>query len=233
MSSSVGKLWYMKKIDVFSEMSSEEMEELSELTRMQDVPKGKPLYFPGDTSDTVFMLKKGRVRISRMDRDGHEITLAILEPGEIFGEMALTGEDERKSRAETLEKSFICLISRDRFLRFLEDHPELNFRITRLMGERRRQIEEKIDQLLFRDAPTRMAFVLKDLFENHAEPQDDSESHRIQFSHQDLADLTGLTRPTATTLLNEFKQEGMIEMGRREVTLKDPAKLRRKIQSDD
>lgn len=101
------------------------------------------------------------------------------------------------------------------------------------MGERRRQIEEKIDQLLFRDAPSRMAFVLEDLFENHAEPREKTESPRIHFSHQDLADLTGLTRPTATTLLNQFRQEDIIEMGRREITLLDPGKLRQKVQLDE
>lgn len=232
MSSSAGKLWYLKKIDVFAEMSQEDVEAFSDLTHIEDVPAGEPLYFPGDTSDTIFMLKKGRVRISRTNPDGKRITLAILEPGEIFGEMALTGEEERKTRAETLETSFMCAISRERFLGFLEDHPALNFRITRLMGERRRQIEEKIDQLLFRPAPARLALVLQDLFENHAENDGEDGAPEIHFSHQDLADLAGLTRPTATTLLNELEDEGVVEIGRRQLVLKDPAGLRRHLADD-
>lgn len=229
MTSAVGKLWYLKKIDVFSEMSDEEMEELSDLTHVQDVPEGQSLYFPGDNSDTIFMLKKGRVQISRTDPEGQQITLAVIEPGEIFGEMALTGDKERQSRAETLQNSFLCAISRERFLNFLEDHPELNFRLTKLIGERRREVEEKIEQLLFCDAGTRLALVLQDLFENHAEPGDGEAHPKIEFSHQELADLTGQTRPTVTTYLNELQKEGILDIGRKALELKDPSGLERRV----
>ncbi len=74
------KLWYLKRINLFSEMSEAEMKELENITRMEAVKRKKPIYLPGDPGDSVFLLKSGKVKISKSSEDGREITIAILEP---------------------------------------------------------------------------------------------------------------------------------------------------------
>lgn len=225
------KLWYLKKTDLFECLDQEEMQRINEMTRMDEVPKNQPIYFPGQRSDMVYMLKKGRVKISRHTPEGKKLTLALLEPGEIFGELSLTGEGERTTSAETVEKSLICAASKEQFQDILDDHPELALEVTRIIGDRRRKIESRLEQLIFRDASVRMAIILLDMFENHAEESEDGEDPWISFSHQELADLTGLTRPTTTNLLNEFQEKGMIELGRRKIFLKDLPALTRAAES--
>ena len=94
------KLWYLKRINVFSGLSRGEMRELKRITRMVSYRKNETIYLPGDPSETVFLLKKGRVKISKLSEEGKEVTLAILEPGEIFGELealqAVPRESSRK-----------------------------------------------------------------------------------------------------------------------------------------
>lgn len=224
-------MWYLKEIDLFSQLDEEEMERLGDMTHAEDLKAHQTVYFPGDTSDTVFMLKRGRVRISQSSPQGKQHTLAILGPGSIFGEMSLAGEETRRTRAETLEESFICAASKDRFLDFLKDHPEINFRITKMFGDRRREIESKIEQLIFQDASGQLAWVLLDLFEKFSESDDEGESPRIRFSHEELASLVGLTRPTVTHLLNEFQEEGLIDIAHRSLTLQDETGLKKITES--
>lgn len=232
----VGKLWYLKKFDLFSRLEHEEVEVLAEQTKMDTIDEGQTIYFPGEPADTVYILKKGRVRISRSTEEGKKITLALLEPGEIFGELALTDESDRSTIAEAAENSLICSLSDSKFQDYLSDHPELNFDISRLIGSRRRQIESKIENLIFKDASGRLAYVLKDLFENHASSEENTEPPTsvypaINLSHEEIADLSGLTRPTTTKLLNEFEDEDIIELNRRDIHLKKSRKLTKKIDA--
>lgn len=219
----VAKLWYLKNVKLFEELGSEELERLAGMTSMTHVEPSEPIYFPGDDSRTVYILKKGRIKISRSTPEGKRITLALLEPGEIFGGLSLADQASRETRAEAVAESVVCAVSRDRFIEFLAEHPELNFEVTRMMGDRRRAIETRLEALLFRDAPDRLAYILNDLFENHAEETDGDPT--LNVSHRDLAELTGLTRPTTTQLLNELQEEGVLELSRRELTLRDPTSL--------
>jgi CRP-like cAMP-binding protein len=225
----VGKLWYLKKFDLFSRLDHEAVEKMAEKTTMDTVDAHQKIYLPGDAADTIFILKKGRVKISRINSDGKRITLALLEPGELFGELALTGEDERSTMAEAVENSLICSATTEDFTNFLSEHPELNFEINRVIGERRRKIESKIENLIFKDASERLAYVLKDLFENHPSEGSTDNLSVISLSHDEIADLCGLTRPTATKLLNQFQDDGVIQLNRRKIKLEDPHRLRSKV----
>lgn len=219
----VAKFWYLKRLDLSEALDDEGLEELAALTSMNRFEENTPIYFPGDPSDTVYILKQGQVKISRSTADGKRITLTLIEPGEIFGGLSLIDQKDRETRAEAVAESVICAVPRDPFIDFLAEHPELNFEVTRMMGDRRRAIETKLETLLFRDAPSRLAYILNDLFENHAGSVEGAPT--LNVSHRDLAELTGLTRPTTTQLLNELQEEGVVELSRRELTLRDPIAL--------
>jgi CRP/FNR family cyclic AMP-dependent transcriptional regulator len=222
VSQEAGKLWYLKKIDLFEQLESEEMDQLADMTHVQDVPKNQPIYFPGDNADTIFMLKKGQVRLSRTTPEGKSITLAILEGGEIFGEMALGDKQERTTRAETTENSYICAAPREKFLEVVEKNPDLNIEITRMIGERKQRIESRLQNLIFKDSRDRVEYVLRDLFENHAHEQTDNDLPKLSLSHEQIGRLAGLTRPTTTSILNDLQEEGLIELGREKISLEAP-----------
>jgi CRP-like cAMP-binding protein len=219
VSDRAGKMWYLKKINLFDHLDDEIMEELGDITHVQDVPEGQPIYFPGDNADTIFMLKKGRVRLSRSSPEGNNITLTILEPGDVFGEMALTDAEERQTRAETMSNAFICSSPKEKFLEVLRQNPDLNLRVTQMIGDRRREVEARVQNLIFKDSRERVLYVLDDLFENHSV---DNTGQEIEFTHEQIANLTGLTRPTTSKVLNELAEKGVIELGRGCVRLVDP-----------
>jgi CRP/FNR family transcriptional regulator len=89
------KFWYLENFNIFKDLKDESMQELSRITSMQDIPKNQPIYFPQEPSNSIFFLKKGRVKLTRTSNDGKEMILALVNKGEVFGEMAYFDEGER------------------------------------------------------------------------------------------------------------------------------------------
>lgn len=220
------KLWYLKKFNLFEEFTPEEMEALVPITHMGRTPLGTPFYLPQDPSDRVFLLKEGRVKISKVSEDGKQLTLGILEPGEIFGELALVDEGPRGTTAEALEDTFICVIGRRDFERLLEKKPGLALKVTKLIGVRRKAIEAKVEDLVFKDVGSRLAKLLLELAASYGTKVGKGTRIDVKLTHQELAALIGSTRETTTSTLNEFRRLGLIEVEKRRIVVVDDEALK-------
>ncbi|MBI5197787.1 MAG: Crp/Fnr family transcriptional regulator [Nitrospirae bacterium] len=215
------RLWYLKRIKLFSGLSEDEMKRMEQLTRMESVRRQQPVYFPGDPGDQVYLLKEGRVRISRITEDGHELTLEILEPGEIFGELEALENSLRDTMAVALDDISLCVIRKDDFESFLQRRSDLSIRLTKLTGLRLKKIENRIGNLLYRDIPSRLAGLLLDLAEEMGKEEGGSILIRTRFTHQELANLIASTRETVTLTLGEFRKKGLIDFDRKRIIIRD------------
>jgi CRP/FNR family cyclic AMP-dependent transcriptional regulator len=221
------KLWYLKRIHLFAGLSLAELQEMDRITRMQEVKKRQPIYLPGDPANTVYLLKKGRVKISSTAPSGKEVTFEILEPGEIFGELEALEELPRETSAEALEDVLICAIRREDFDHYLHEHPDLTVKLTKLIGFRLRKIHSRVEDLVFRDVPARLAHVLLELSETMGIPDGAMIRLRVKLTHQEIANLIGCSRETVSTILGEFRERGLISVESRTITILDPAALGR------
>ena len=104
------KLWYLENFGMLKALSKDEKEKLDSMAVMRHAPKKEVLYFPSDSSNSIYMLKAGKVKISRLTPEGKEIILIILGPGEIFGELGITGQQEREEFAEVTDDAIICVV---------------------------------------------------------------------------------------------------------------------------
>ncbi|MFQ5893233.1 MAG: Crp/Fnr family transcriptional regulator, partial [Nitrospinota bacterium] len=195
------RVWYLKRFNLFEEFEPAEMEALVPITHMDKVAARRTLYLPDDPSDRVFFLKEGRVKISKLSEAGKEVTLAILEPGEIFGELALVDEGPRGTVAEVLEDTFLCFIERNDFQKLLESRPELALEVTKLIGARHKALEAKVEDLVFRDVNARLAKLLLELAESYGTEVGEGTRIEVKLTHQELANLVGSTRETTTAIL--------------------------------
>lgn len=225
------KLWYLKKINLFTGMSSEEMETLAQKTRMESVSKKTPIFFPGDPSQQVYLLKEGRVKISRISEEGREVTIALLAPGEIFGELEVLGDAPRDTLAEALDDSKICVVKKDLFLDMVSKKPEFSFRLTKLIGFRMRKIENRVEDLVFKDVPARLARLLLDLAKDYGKESPDGIFLQIKLTHQEMANLIGSIRETVSAILGDFKREGWISFEGRKIILLKPERLKKRTES--
>jgi CRP-like cAMP-binding protein len=219
------KLWYLKRIHLFAGLGPAELKEMERITRMQEVKKRQPIYLQGDPANTVYLLKKGRVKISSTAPSGKEVTFEILEAGEIFGELEALGASPRGTSAEALDDTLICAINREDFDRYLRDHPDLAVKLTKLIGFRLRKIHSRVEDLVFRDVPARLAHVLLDLIETTGVPEASGVRIRAKLTHQELANLVGCSRETVSTLLGHFREQGFVRTEGRNIIVLDKSAL--------
>jgi CRP-like cAMP-binding protein len=213
------KLWYLKHINLFSALSQAELQEIDRITRMQEVKKRQAIYLPGDPSTTVYLLKKGRVKIASTAPSGKEVTFDILEAGEIFGEFEVLEGGPRETLAEALDDTLICAIRREDFERYLRQHPDLTVKLTKLIGLRLRKIQSRVEDLVFRDVPSRLAHLLLDLSKSEGVPDEAGIRIKVKLTHQEIANLIGCTRETVSNTLGQFRERKLIQIEGRSITL--------------
>ncbi|MEX0704595.1 MAG: Crp/Fnr family transcriptional regulator [Planctomycetales bacterium] len=219
------KFWYLKRCDLFERLTSEQTAALERRSRSRTFDRGDLIYLPSDRNESVLLLTSGRVKIYHLTAEGKQAVLALVEPGEIFGELAVFGEGRREEFAETMEKSTLVLIPGEAVRELMEQHPLVSMQVTRLMGLRRQQVERRLKSLLFRSNRERLAFLLLELAEKYGQPSSQSILIGIRLSHQELANIIGSTRETVTVLLGELQAEGLIAVSRRQIILREPVRL--------
>ncbi|MFY4730938.1 Crp/Fnr family transcriptional regulator [Nitrospira sp. BLG_2] len=219
--SAPNKLWYLKHIRLFDGISPSEMQEMERITRMETVKKRQPLYLPGDPSSNVYLLKQGRVKIANTAPSGKEVTFDILEPGEVFGELDVLEDAPRSTSAETLDDTLICVIPRKDFDQYLAMHPNVTVKLTKLIGLRLKKIQSRVEDLVFRDVPARLAHLLMELSKSDGAENPQGIRLRAKLTHQEMANLIGCSRETVTATLSQFRDDGLIQMDGRTLIIID------------
>ena len=220
------KLWYLKNVNLFHGMTDEQMRMIEERTVMREIRRKEVLYLPGDAGDRIYLLKRGVVKISALTDDGKEIILALMRPGEVFGEEAVLEEAPRDHMAEAYDDALICVVTRQDFMGILRAHPELAFRVTKLVGFRLKTLRNRVEGLLFKGAPARLAQTLLDLAAEHGVADSRGALIPLKLSQQDLANLIGVTRESVNLALSDFRARGLVESAGRSLRVLQAEKLR-------
>ena len=220
------KIWYLKRCKLFQMVPPEELQTLEYRCRFRQFPRGTPVYLPVDQANGVLLLTKGRVKICNFTEEGKQAILAFIEPGEIFGELSILETDSlREEYAEATEKASVILIPSDVMDGLVQKHPSVSLGITRLFGLRRKRIERRLKNLLYRSNRERLIHLLLELVEAYGKRTSLGIDLGIKLSHQDLASVIGSTRETVTVVLGELQAEGKLQLGRRKIMMTDLAAL--------
>lgn len=229
MPDTISNLWFLEKFDLIKELPYEVRLELDRCGVLHQNLKKEVVYFEEDISDTVFFLKKGRIKVSRLTPDGKETALYLVRAGEIFGEMALMGEDRRTHRAEALDEIMLCSFKKDDFHRLLLKYPELSRRVMKKIGERQQIIEQRLADLVFRGADERIVRFLLEYARPHLRPEIDEAFVRPFFTHEEIAHLTATSRQTVNTVLNELREIGLLQFDRQKLYVKQFGALLKRL----
>ncbi|MEQ1656566.1 MAG: Crp/Fnr family transcriptional regulator [Nitrospira sp.] len=213
------KLWFLKHIRLFDGITPAEMQEMEKITRMEEVKKRQPLYLPGDPSSNVYLLKRGRVKIANTAPNGKEVTFDILEAGDVFGELDVLEDAPRSTSAETLDDALICVIPRKDFDQYLAMHPNVTIKLTKLIGLRLKKIQSRVEDLVFRDVPARLAHLLSELSKTEGVADKQGIRLKAKLTHQEMANLIGCSRETVSTTMGQFRDDGLIQMDGRTITI--------------
>ncbi len=220
------RIYHLQATELFQDLSREELAALEEKMPERTVEAGQLIYSPQERGEALFILKKGRVRLFRLSPDGKSLTTAVLEPGSVFGEMALLGQGMHESFAETMEPSLLCTLNKRDVQELLLSDPRVARRLIELIGQRLLEAERKLEEFAFKSVPERLASLLLHL----AHIQDPGTSPApvplaARYTHQQLAEMIGTYRETVTKTLNEFRQQGLLRVERGQIVLLDPQSL--------
>ncbi|RMF08018.1 MAG: Crp/Fnr family transcriptional regulator [Candidatus Neomarinimicrobiota bacterium] len=219
------KLWYLQNFNLFEGVKPDMMKMMEEKTHMTRSGKKEIIYFPEEPSDTIYFLKEGKIKISRLTEDGRSMTLQLLGPGEIFGESSLLGQEKHENIAEVVEDALICSISKDQFQEMMNENPMLTRSVHKFIGFRLRKIESHLEDLVFKNARERVESFLKRYVRTFGKKMVDGWRVRPFLTHQEIADLTATARQTVNTILNDLVQAGTISYSRRYFHVHDPGWL--------
>ncbi len=227
MPSSSVPVFCLTEVEVFQDLSPQEMADLAAKAPMRTAAAGTLLWSPHEPHSVLFIVKAGSVRIYRLSPEGRRLTIAVLGPGSLFGEMEVMGQRMGDGFAEAREPSVLCLMSEHDVRTLLLADSRIAARIIYGLGRRLTDVEQRLADAVLKPAPQRLAAVLCQLVE--AAPEGGLLSPRgpeIRLTHEQLADLVGTTRVTTTKLLGDLRDAGILRLRRGGVVVLDRHRLR-------
>lgn len=206
-------------------LSDEDLRGLLKRSQDTNLDSGETFFTPEDTSERLFILKKGRVRIFRTS-EGRELTLAEIEPGMMFGEMALTAQRIRGSYAQAMEPSVLISMSLPDLEHIIEENPQVGTRLLHLLSERLAAYESRLEGLTLKEVPARLANLILLLGEGEGvmTRQDIKIPHH--YTHERLGTMIGANREAVTRAFGLLQDQGAVELRRRLIHIKDIGALR-------
>jgi CRP-like cAMP-binding protein len=214
-------------VDVFESLSEEEIKRLNGQLSDIHLEPGQIFYTPQDRSERLFVLQKGRVRVFKMI-DRREFTLAVVDEGTVFGEMALTAQRLQEAYAQAIEPSEVSVMHREDLERLVLEKPEVGLKITHLLSERLRRYETRLEDITLKGITARLASVILLLLESEGVVSGSSYLKLpIHHTHEQLGTMIGTNREAVTRAFSQLQDEGVVELRRRLIYVGDIEALKR------
>lgn len=223
-------LWYLENIDVGGIFCPQKMGQSMGDDHFKKFKKDDYIYLPDEASDKIYFINDGRIKIGSYADNGKEITKAILTKGEVFGELAMIGEEKRRDYALTLEDAEICVISSSELKNLFKDHSSLSVFFMKMMGSKVIEMENRLESLVFKDSRSRIIEYLVELVNKRGQRVGYEWVVRNFITHQDIANLTATSRQTVTTVLNELRNKEMLTFNRKRLLVRDMDLLKAEIK---
>jgi CRP/FNR family transcriptional regulator, cyclic AMP receptor protein len=219
-------LWYFESVNLYHILCPHKVRVMGERHQFLQFKKDQFIYFPEQAADNIYMISEGRVKIGHYLDDGKEVVKSILTKGEIFGELALAGEERRSDYAQAMDSNTtVCPLGIEDLKNLMFEDKELSFKLLKLVGLRLMKLERKLELLVFKDARTRVIEFLKDAAAWKGKKVGFETMIPTKLTHKDIAALTGTSRQTVTTILNELKEQNLINFDRKKILIRDLEKL--------
>jgi len=224
----VDEVW--RRAPLFAALDDEAAAALSASMTECRLARGQVLFHEGESGDTLYVVTRGKVKLARTAADGRENVVALLAPGEMFGELSLFDPGPRTSRASAVTESRLLELGQKELRGWLTGRPEVAEALLRAMASRLRRTNETMSDLVFTDVPGRVAKALLDLARRFGSSSPDGVHVPHDLTQEELAQLVGASRETVNKALADFAGRGWLRLEPRAVMLLDLDRLRRRAR---
>ncbi len=218
---------------LFRDLAPEEIERIAKIGGNKKLAANETLFLKGDPGSALYGVLSGRVRISSSSPDGKEVIISILEPGGVFGEIALLDGMPRTADASALEPVELFMIHRREFLEFLKGHPTLTTHLLKMVCSYVRSSNEFVEDFIFLGLSKRLAKRLLSLRLFYGEHLTETEPKELKISQVELGQIMGTSREAINRQLQEWRKEGWIKLGKGRINILDPEALRELVEEED
>lgn len=215
------KIFYLKQLNLFKTLPQSQVEYISNKLTMKKYGKRQVLFEPED-KNKVFILKHGRVEIYNLTSDGKKIVVDVLGPGSVFGDLGINEVNEQFIEA-TID-SLVCVIEKQKFFDMVSKNPALANALVKELFSKIIEAEKQVAALASDNLLTKLKNLLSRLARKYGEERDGEITISAKFTHEQLAEMIGISRPTMTELLNRLEKQGFIRRGGKLISY-NPQKL--------
>lgn len=209
----------LASISIFEGLEPTVLELLLGLTRTRDLGAGEILFRKGDPGNQLYGILEGRLRVSGVGEDGEEVIFGLLDPGEVFGEIALLDSSPRSATVEALEPTRLLSLHREEFLPFMEAHPRVAVRLAAILADRLRKLSTLLEDTLFLTLPSRVAMNLVALAKAVRSETPDGVSFDISLPRTKLAEIAGNSQEDLVQQLRDWEQRGLVQVEHGVITI--------------
>ena len=220
----------VRRAPLFAALDNEDAEALLSQMTPARMERGDILFREGETGDTLYVIGEGKIKLGRSSSDGRENLVAILGPGEMFGELSLFDPGPRTMTATAVAETQLLGLGNDSLTGLLTGRPEVAKALLAALAQRLRRTNEHLADLVFTDVPGRVAKALLDLAERFGRPVEEGVMVSHDLTQEELAQLVGASRETVNKALADFAGRGWLKLEARAVLLLDVDRLRRRAR---
>ena len=217
-------LSFIGPLQLLNGISQQAVHDFNTMVRTTKRRRGEWIFVLGDSADSIYLVREGRIKITALVEGGHEVLHEIVGPGEIFGDTSALLHMPRTTSAQALEASLLCEIRRTAFETLLSTYPELLFQLLKSVGLRLKQAEAQLVNVVCNDISHRVRKTLFDLMVKESGPMLDRPI-KIKITQQDLANLIGASRQKTWQTLKELEDSGVLQLMYRSILVIAPNKL--------
>lgn len=201
----------IKNIPIFADLKDDILEKIYNLLQKRNYKRNNMILMEEDFGDTLFILNKGSVKITRLSDDGREVILSILGEGDFFGEMSIFDGESRSANVVSLEDSEVYILKRGDFIDLLEKHPKIAIALLQELATRLRKSDQQIEGLSLSDAENRIGMTISRLAEELGViKMGQVVIHNLPYQ-QDIANMAGTSRETVSRMLTLLQRKGYIQ----------------------
>jgi len=220
------KAFVISRVTLFDGLESEELNLIEGMMEEKIFPKYQFVYRQGDASDYIYFLSKGTVKIGTTHTDGREMIKRILHPEAVFGEIGIYSENAYHNFAFTMSNDVVIFrIDIKNFRRLLRKSSALNLNVLSMIGNRLSNTEKRLESLIFKDARARIIDFLRYNAETRGRKVGYETFFKNNLTQQDIANFTGTSRQTVTSVLNDLRKADLIYFNRSGILIRDMARL--------
>jgi CRP-like cAMP-binding protein len=209
------KLFLLSQISLLDELPMEDLQIIDELSEMKPVKKGTLILSPDNPIEALFFLKKGQVRLFRMNQNGKQFTVDILVDGNIFGESSAMSLTDDQIYAEAMTDTYLCILGKNEFENFIENNPKIAIKFINILSARLKELYSLSEKIALGDVKYRVLYLLLKLSEKTGRRKNEWQTIEMKLTHQDVANMIGSTRETTSAIISQLKKDGFIKKGLR------------------